>query len=205
MLKGGTEAPSAVQELRAKPLEELPPDARQQKVLEAAKEEKAVDETSRRAFLSAAGMGWIAFAAANGVGALATQRFMFPNVLEEPNPQVRVGPLANYANMAVGDVNEDFKSQGIWLIRLDGAVAALSIICTHLGCIPNWLASERKFKCPCHGSGFMQTGVNFEGPAPRPLERFKLAVEDGVLVVDRSKKFQEEKGEWASPESFVAV
>jgi cytochrome b6-f complex iron-sulfur subunit len=51
----------------------------------------------------------------------------------------------------------------------------------------------------------MQTGVNFEGPAPRPLERFKVSIEDGFLVVDRSKKFQEEKGEWANPDSFVTV
>ena len=36
---------------------------------------------------------------------------------------------------------------------------------------PNWLDGEQKFKCPCHGSGFYMTGVNFEGPAPRPLER----------------------------------
>ena len=50
---------------------------------------------------------------------------------------------------------------------------ALSTVCTHLGCTPNWLPVESKFKCPCHGSGFRMTGIHFEGPAPRPLERFK--------------------------------
>ena len=39
-------------------------------------------------------------------------------------------------------------------------------VCTHLGCTPNWLEAEQKFKCPCHGSGFYKDGINFEGPAP---------------------------------------
>jgi cytochrome b6-f complex iron-sulfur subunit len=46
--------------------------------------------------------------------------------------------------------------------------------------------------------------VNFEGPAPRPLERFKLTpADDGQLVVDKSQKFQEELGQWSDPDSFV--
>ena len=45
--------------------------------------------------------------------------------------------------------------------------------------------SEQKFKCPCHGSGFYITGINFEGPAPRPLERWAISIgDDGQLVVD---------------------
>jgi cytochrome b6-f complex iron-sulfur subunit len=139
------------------------------------------------------------------VGGVALQSFMMPKVLEEPDPRVRVGPLSKYAELPVGDVSEDYKPQGIWLIRLESEVAALSIICTHLGCIPNWLPNDRKFKCPCHGSGFMQNGINFEGPAPRPLERFKITLEDGTVVVDRSKKFQQEKGEWSNPDSYLRV
>jgi len=40
--------------------------------------------------------------------------------------------------------------------------------CTHLGCTPDWKSSENKFKCPCHGSGYDNEGVNFEGPARVP-------------------------------------
>ena len=50
-------------------------------------------------------------------------------------------------------------------------------MCTHLGCTPNWLSEENKFKCPCHGSGYYMNGVNFEGPTPRPLERFAVTVD----------------------------
>ena len=83
-------------------------------------------------------------------------------------------------------------------------IYALASVCTHLGCTPSWLEGEQKFKCPCHGSGFYMTGINFEGPAPRPLERVGLAVApDGMLEVDKSVKFQEEKGQWEDAKSFV--
>ncbi len=55
------------------------------------------------------------------------------------------------------------------------------------GCTPNWLQVEDKFKCPCHGSGYYESGMNFEGPAPRPLDRFEVRIaEDGQLLVDKS-------------------
>jgi cytochrome b6-f complex iron-sulfur subunit len=83
-------------------------------------------------------------------------------------------------------------------------IYALASVCTHLGCTPSWLEGEQKFKCPCHGSGFYMTGINFEGPAPRPLERVGLSVApDGMLEVDKSVKFQEEKGQWEDEKSFV--
>jgi cytochrome b6-f complex iron-sulfur subunit len=75
-----------------------------------------------------------------------------------------------------------------------------------LGCTPSWLEGERKFKCPCHGSGFYITGINFEGPAPRPLERAGIRLaEDGMLEVDKSVKFQEEMGQWNDPTSYFEV
>ena len=79
-------------------------------------------------------------------------------------------------------------------------------VCTHLGCTPNWLEAEQKFKCPCHGSGYYKTGVNFEGPTPRPLERYAISLaDDGQILVDKSRKFQEEKGEWDNPAAFLKL
>ncbi|NQW44633.1 MAG: Rieske 2Fe-2S domain-containing protein, partial [Deltaproteobacteria bacterium] len=78
--------------------------------------------------------------------------------------------------------------------------------CTHLGCTPNWLEGESKFKCPCHGSGFYSTGINFEGPAPRPLERYKIGRgEDGQITVDKNMKYQFEKGQWNDANSFLEL
>ena len=45
------------------------------------------------------------------------------------------------------------------------------------------------------------TGIHFEGPAPRPLERFKIGLaNDGQILVDKTKSFKWEKGEWENPD-----
>ena len=81
--------------------------------------------------------------------------------------------------------------------------------CTHLGCTPRWLAAEDKFKCPCHGSRFYKSGMNFEGPAPRPLDRFGVSLdENGQLVVDKSKIYKMQAGaepDEQYPESVLTV
>jgi cytochrome b6-f complex iron-sulfur subunit len=142
------------------------------------------------------------------VWVLALARFMFPNVLTEPPSQFKVGFSDDFAP---GQVETKFKAQfGIWVVNSEyqgeQCIYALSTVCTHLGCTPNWLDSEQKFKCPCHGSGFYKDGINFEGPAPRPLERYSIRLaSDGQLEVDKSRKFQEEMGQWQDPASFVPV
>ncbi|MCZ6561755.1 MAG: Rieske 2Fe-2S domain-containing protein, partial [Deltaproteobacteria bacterium] len=89
-------------------------------------------------------------------------------------------------------VSEKFKKDfRVWIIREEQGFYAIFAKCTHLGCTPRWLAAENKFKCPCHGSGFFKTGLNFEGPAPRPLDRFEIRLsEDGQLIVDKSRLFR---------------
>jgi cytochrome b6-f complex iron-sulfur subunit len=160
-------------------------------------------QPTRRTFLSWFGVAWTAFTAAVAAMTLGTLRYMFPNVLSEPPSKVKVGPPEAFEE---GKVNERFKDQNIWIVRYQGTIFALSTTCTHLGCTPNWLESAGKFKCPCHGSGFYITGINFEGPAPRPLERWGISLgDDGQLIVDKSKKFQKELGQWDNPESYFRV
>jgi cytochrome b6-f complex iron-sulfur subunit len=163
--------------------------------------EEAID---RRVFIKWFVVGWSAFAAIVAGYGTMVMRYLFPNVLFEPVQTFRAGYPDEYEP---GTVSERFKDQyGVWIVRDDEKIYALSTVCTHLGCTPNWLANEAKFKCPCHGSGFYKTGINFEGPAPRPLERFKIGLTDeGELLIDKTKKFQQEKGEWNDPDSFVAV
>ena len=162
---------------------------------------------SRRGWL---GLSWGAFTAATAGCLAATGRFMFPNVLNEPPQQFTIGFPDEY----VDGVDERWKDRfGVWIVRtaFDSVheapgFYALFSTCTHLGCTPNWLAAESKFKCPCHGSGFRPTGINFEGPAPRPLERTRIVMaEDGQILIDKSRKFQNELGQWADPESFLEV
>jgi glycine/D-amino acid oxidase-like deaminating enzyme/nitrite reductase/ring-hydroxylating ferredoxin subunit len=52
-----------------------------------------------------------------------------------------------------------------------GALYAVSLRCTHLGCLVRYNAAERSWDCPCHGSRFDVTGAVLEGPATEPLPR----------------------------------
>ncbi len=158
--------------------------------------------------LSPVFIAWSSFTTAFGAFGLGVARFMMPNVLVEPPTKFKIGPPNDYAP---GTVSTKWQAQfNIWVVNgeVDGAqmIYALSTVCTHLGCTPNWLEGEQKFKCPCHGSGFYKNGVNFEGPAPRPLERVGIRLaEDGMLEVDKSVKFQKELGQWSNPSCFVGV
>lgn len=61
--------------------------------------------------------------------------------------------------------------------------------CPHLGCKPNFCASNFWFECPCHGSRYDRLGVKVKelGPAPRGLDRFPHQVSNGELIVDTGK------------------
>lgn len=159
---------------------------------------------ARRKFISWFGLAWTAFTAAT-MGALSlVLRFMFPNVLFEPPTTFKAGFPSDYE---VGTVDMRWKDKfGTFIIRTAEGLYALSNVCTHLGCTVNWLGGENKFKCPCHGSGYYKNGINFEGPTPRPLERFAISLaEDGQIVIDKSRKYQQEKGQWNDPNSFLNV
>jgi len=60
----------------------------------------------------------------------------------------------------------------------------LYAVCTHLGCLPKWVATNNRFECPCHGSKFEKDGTYIEGPAPRSLDRFRTTITfaDGTQV-----------------------
>lgn len=166
------------------------------------KRKKAGNLWTRRSFLTLA--GWGGLLSIIGAFKLAFLRFMFPRVLFEPSPIFKAG----YPDeLMVGQISTKYKKDyQVWLGRDDEGIYALLAICTHLGCTPNWLAAEGKFKCPCHGSGFSIDGINFEGPAPRPLERLKISVgSDGKIIIDKSKKFRYEKGEWGEPGSVIKI
>ena len=113
------------------------------------------------------GLAWGAFSAASAAALAATGRFMFPNVLNEPPQQFKAG----FPNEYGMGVDERWKEKfGVWLVRTPEDIEqhasgfyALISTCTHLGCTPNYLSAENKFKCPCHGSGFRMTGDQLRG------------------------------------------
>lgn len=163
------------------------------------------DDMSRRGFFSWAAVAWVGFSAAIGGCATAMGRFMFPNVLFEPPTSFKAGYPRDFGE---GVVDTRFVDKyGVWIVNDGTKLYSLIAICTHLGCPPAWLETQNKFKCPCHGSGYYKTGVNFEGPTPRPLERARifLSPDDGQIVVDKAQKFQQELGQWEDPNSFIPL
>lgn len=161
--------------------------------------------TLKAMFLTWFGAAWTSFTAGCVAAISAGVRFLYPNVLQEPPSVFKIGPPDKFDE---GVIYEEWKNKyGVWIGKKDGQIYALRTVCTHLGCTPNWLTSEQKFKCPCHGSGFRMTGINFEGPAPRPLERYFIAVaDDGQIMIDKSRKYQQELGQWTEDNgAFVRV
>jgi len=148
----------------------------------------------RRRFVMAAVLGSL------GVNLLMFLRFFFPRALYEPKTKFKIGYPGDFGF----GVDTKFQNQfRIWVVRNTEGIFVISAVCTHLGCTPDWKPSENKFKCPCHGSGYDPEGVNFEGPAPRPMDRAHVALApDGQIEVDLSKLYSWPKGE---PSQFGEV
>ncbi len=163
------------------------------------------DNSRRRFFLKVA---WGGFAAVLLGSSVAIARFFFPRVLFEPPVMVKVGKPSEFLP---GTVDSRYKDKhGVWIVRdEEDRLIAIKTVCTHLGCTPNWIESRNKFKCPCHGSGFLRTGLNVEGPAPRPLDRYKIELgDDEQILIDKSIVYRGVPGQDADelyPQSILKV
>lgn len=130
---------------------------------------------------------WTSIGGFLGINLLMFLRFFFPRTLFEPSSKFRIGFPSDFP---IG-VDERYKqSNRIWVVRQPDKLFVILAKCTHLGCTPNWVETENKFKCPCHGSGYDVEGVNFEGPAPRPMDRTYVELDaEGQIVVDTSRLY----------------
>jgi cytochrome b6-f complex iron-sulfur subunit len=124
---------------------------------------------------------------------LAFFRFFLPRTLFEPNSVFKIGYPSEFA---LGVDTKFQQKYRIWVDRSPDRLFVIYARCTHLGCTPDWKPSENKFKCPCHGSGYDSEGINFEGPAPRPMDRAHIELApDGQILVDTSKLYSWPKGQ----------
>ena len=120
-------------------------------------------------------------------------RFFLPRSITEPPSTFRIGSPNDYA---LGVDTKWQQQYRIWVTRTSDRLFVIYARCTHLGCTPDWKASENKFKCPCHGSGYDSEGINFEGPAPRPMDRAHVDLDaEGQIRVDVAKLYDWTKGE----------
>ena len=148
-------------------------------------EERIWFSFSRRHFLSLAGWGLL-FAAMGGYLVRFfwfKHGFFYPKVLFELSPRFAVGEPKSFAENSVTKL----KSRRVFIVRDGNSFKAFSVVCTHLGCAVDFSKEKNIFECPCHGSKYYRNGVNFAGPAPRPLDHYEMVLDhSGRLVVDKS-------------------
>lgn len=138
-------------------------------------------------------MVWATVAAFLTAWFIAFFRFFLPRTLFEPATSFKIGYPSDYG---LGVDTKWQQRYRIWVDRTPDRLFVIYARCTHLGCTPDWKPSENKFKCPCHGSGYDSEGINFEGPAPRPMDRAHVQIApDGQILVDVAKLYQWPKGQ----------
>ena len=141
-----------------------------------------------------------------GVNFLMFLRFFFPRALFEPKTVFSIGYSTDFGLGVETKFQRDYR---IWVVRNPARLFVIYARCTHLGCTPDWKEAEIKFKCPCHGSGYDSEGINFEGPAPRPMDRAHVELDPtGQIIVDTSRLYVKEKGgrnEFDNPGAYLVV
>ena len=145
-------------------------------------------DPGRRSFLSRllAGLGVLAGLEAAWI-AMSTFGSRRRPVSDDQAGVLDVGPVGQFARGTV----TPFPEAGFYLSRLeDGGFLALHRKCTHLGCSVPWHADEARFACPCHASAFDIRGAVLDSPAPRPLDLLAVAIEDGVVYVDTTRRIR---------------
>jgi cytochrome b6-f complex iron-sulfur subunit len=142
-----------------------------------------------------------------GINFLMFLRFFFPRVLYEPNTNVNIGYPSGFQQ----GVNQQFlQSNRLWVVLEPGRLFVIFARCTHLGCTPDWLPQQNMFHCPCHGSEYDPEGVNFAGPAPRPMDRCSVKLlANGTVQVDSSKLYMQDPragiNQFNAPGAYVDV
>jgi cytochrome b6-f complex iron-sulfur subunit len=144
---------------------------------------------TRRNFL---GLAWGAAGALAlaGAGGVALSFFAPRSVEGEFGGVFTAG---NVADFPPGSVTP-FPAGRFYLVRqADGGFLAPYRKCTHLGCAVPWDQAQGQFVCPCHGSAFEADGQVLNPPAPRPLDRFPVTIENGEVRIDTGAPIQRDQ------------
>ena len=148
--------------------------------------EKEKDTASRRELLTLGSAFAVMGAAAIGAGG-ALFKYMFP-VVSYGTPQKFLVPVGDLPDVGDELIFEDMKV--VLRRQSEKQVAAISLVCTHLGCTVNRV--ETGFLCPCHGSQYDSDGLVVGGPAPKTLRWLTVKpVPGGQLEIDTAEELPE--------------
>lgn len=136
---------------------------------------------SRRDFLGLSAITACVTAwAMSGIGLL---KFPLPALLPDISNKFKIGDSEDFP---VG-TTKTFSDKNVIVSRDEKGLFAISLICTHLGCIVS--KASQGYACPCHGSKYDENGSVIKGPAPRALDWFEISqLPSGKLVVDAGKR-----------------
>ncbi|MBI5023735.1 MAG: ubiquinol-cytochrome c reductase iron-sulfur subunit [Candidatus Omnitrophica bacterium] len=136
---------------------------------------------SRRDFLGLSAT-W-ACAAAWALTLIGLLKFPKPALLPDISNKFKIGKPEDFL---VGTV-KIFEDKNVIILRDEEGILAMSLVCTHLGCIVS--KTSKGFACPCHGSRYDEKGRVIRGPAPRALDWFEISqLPGGKLLVDAGKR-----------------
>jgi cytochrome b6-f complex iron-sulfur subunit len=159
-----------------------------------------INRTRRRFF-------WACLYGYLGVNFLMFLRFFFPRALFEPPTVFSIGYPSDFG---LGVDQSYLQAHRVWVVREPGRMFVIYAQCTHLGCTPDWEQAQNIFHCPCHGSEYDSEGINFAGPAPRPMDRCYVNLDpSGQITVDTSQRFINDPAagtnQFNDPKAYVAV
>ncbi len=138
----------------------------------------APESQARRSFLTLASGSALALCAA-ATGA-AGGLFLRPRVTYGPPARVAIGRPDGFTSGSQTVLPE----AKLCIRRKGNRIAAISTVCTHLGCTVN--PTETGFDCPCHGSTYDDRGEVTGGPAPKALAWYRVTkAPNGELIVDK--------------------
>jgi cytochrome b6-f complex iron-sulfur subunit len=139
------------------------------------------NDVGRRSFLGI--LGWIGLGLSGLIAAIGNFLYLKPTVSYGAPSNFRVGKPEDYK---VG-IKQTFEREQVVVMRERAGFAAISVVCTHLGCTIR--VTDSGFDCPCHGSQYDADGNVTGGPAPRPLDWFQVALApSGELEIDKTVK-----------------
>jgi len=152
-------------------------------------------EINRRDFMkiTIAGIGGV-IAAALGIPAIAY--IVGPALKEKAADWIKLGAVNKVelntptlfkttVQTQTGWVSSEEEFSGYVMTENGQDFIVMSNVCTHLGCKVRWIPDQEGFFCPCHNGVFAKDGSVVSGPPPRPLDRFEVKIEDGILYVQR--------------------
>jgi cytochrome b6-f complex iron-sulfur subunit len=153
----------------------------------------------RRSFLAYFSIGWFASCFPVILAACDPRKSMAQTItsdktlatgdkdLPKPATQKKPGALTVVGSVADLDKNGYLQTKEVAVLRSPDnpqKLIAVNPKCTHQGCDVKWVAGDKKYACPCHGSNFDANGEVLNGPATKPLAAYPAKIVGTQVLVE---------------------